>query len=303
MSFLFGLWHFLGHSFRGIVPCCALLLVSCLIGLTAVEAPPLITPGGEARAPIITAEPNDIITSAGVTTTSGEDPTGVSGNAGGFNLTIGSDGSRDSLSNAVRLLLIITVLSVAPGFLMMMTSFTRIIIVLGFVRRALGTQTLPPNQVMVGLSLFLTFFIMAPTFQELHQEVVQPYMAEQISDDAAIDRATSVMKGFMAKHTRSTDLALFVRIAGDERPRTIDDVSFWTLVPAFITSELKTAFQMGFIIFLPFVVIDVVISGVLMALGMMMLPPVMISLPFKILLFVLVDGWVLLIQSLVASYS
>lgn len=271
--------------------------------LAAVEAPPLVTPAGEVGGPIITSEPNDIITSEGVTTADGQDPTGVTGNAGGFNLTIGSDGTRNSLSNAVRLLLIITVLSVAPGFLMMMTSFTRIIIVLGFVRRALGTQTLPPNQVIVGLSLFLTFFIMAPTFQDLNQEVVQPYMAEQISDDTAIERASLVMKEFMGRHTRSTDLALFVRIAGDERPQTLADVSFWTLVPAFITSELKTAFQMGFIIFLPFVVIDVVISGVLMALGMMMLPPVMISLPFKILLFILVDGWVLLIQSLVASYS
>ena len=202
----------------------------------------------------------------------------------------------------MRLLLIITILSVAPGFLMMMTSFTRIIIVLGFVRRAIGTQTLPPNQVMLGLALFLTFFIMAPTFQDLNQEVITPYFAEEIDDGVALDRAESVMKEFMGRHTRSSDLALFVRIAGDERPESLDDVSFWTLVPAFVTSELKTAFQMGFIIFLPFVIIDVVISGVLMALGMMMLPPVMISMPFKILLFVLVDGWALLIQSLVASY-
>ena len=267
---------------------------------TSLQPPPILVPDS---LPATNQSADEaLITESGVLPAPSIGSSPDSRTNGTFELTIGSDGSRDSLSNAVRLLLMITVLSVAPGFLMMMTSFTRIIIVLGFVRRAIGTQTLPPNQVLLGLSLFLTFFIMAPTFQELQQEVVTPYFAESINDGEALDRAESIMKQFMARHTRSADLALFVRISGDERPQTIDDVSFWTLVPAFITSELKTAFQMGFIIFLPFVIIDVVISGVLMALGMMMLPPVMISLPFKILLFVLVDGWVLLIQSLVASY-
>ena len=211
-------------------------------------------------------------------------------------------GGRDGLSNAVKILLFITVLSIAPGFLVMMTSFTRIIVILGFVRRALGTQTLPPNQVMLGLALFLTLFTMAPTLQTMYTEAVEPYMEERITEAEAIEISKNTVRDFMIAHTRKTDLALFIKIAGEERPRTVDDVSFTTLVPAFVTSELKTAFQMGFVIFLPFIVIDLVISAILMALGMMMLPPVVISLPFKILLFALVDGWALLMQSLAASY-
>ncbi|MFW5830257.1 MAG: flagellar type III secretion system pore protein FliP [Planctomycetota bacterium] len=206
-------------------------------------------------------------------------------------------------SQAVQLLLLLTVLAVAPGFLFMLTAFTRVIIVLGFLRRALGTQTLPPNQVLLGLALFLTLFIMTPTIQEVYSEAYQPYISEEIGPEEAIDRASSSVRSFMAKHTRETDLALFIRIAGEERPRTLGDVSFATLVPAFVTSELKTAFQMGFVLFLPFLVVDIVIAALLMALGMMMLPPVVISLPFKILIFVLVDGWVLIMQGLVASYA
>jgi flagellar biosynthetic protein FliP len=186
---------------------------------------------------------------------------------------------------------------------MLCTCFTRVIIVLGFARRALGTQTLPPNQVMVGLAIFLTLFIMAPTVTEIYEQAYAPYVAEEIDDQQALQRGMDSMRAFMAKHTRKSDLALFIRIAGDERPATIADVKMTTLVPAFITSELKTSFQMGFVIFLPFLVIDMVIAAVLMALGMMMLPPVVISLPFKILLFVLVDGWALLVQGLVASYA
>ncbi|MBA3938464.1 MAG: flagellar type III secretion system pore protein FliP [Planctomycetes bacterium] len=207
------------------------------------------------------------------------------------------------MSTAVSMLLIITVLSIAPGFLMMMTSFTRVVIVLGFLRRALGTQTLPPNQVMVGLALFLSLFIMAPTIKRMNEDAVQPFMAQAITQQVAIERAKDALRDFMAKQTRKNDLALFIRLAGETRPHSIAEVSFTTLVPAFVTSELKTAFQMGFIIFLPFLVIDLVVSAVLMALGMMMLPPVVVSLPFKILLFVLVDGWTLLMQGLVASYG
>lgn len=206
-------------------------------------------------------------------------------------------------SNAIKILLLLTVLAVAPGFLMMVTSFTRIIIVLGFLRRAIGTQTLPPNQVLLGLALFMTLFVMAPTLKDINDKALQPYMAGALPEAQALDLALVEVRGFMAQQTRKSDLALFLRIAGEERPTSIDDVGFLTLVPAFITSELKTAFQMGFIIFLPFLVIDLVVAAVLMALGMMMLPPVMVSMPFKILLFVLVDGWVLLVQSLVASYG
>lgn len=226
------------------------------------------------------------------------------GQAGGPGLTISFNGggAGKGLSTPVLLLLAITALSVAPAFLMMMTSFTRVIIVFGFVRRALGTQTLPPNQVLAGLALFLSLFIMAPTLKRINEEAVQPYLAERIEQGVALDKAKDALKDFMLRQTRKTDLALFIRLAKEERPRTAADVSFLTLVPAFITSELKTSFQMGFVIFLPFLVIDMVVSAVLMALGMMMLPPVVVSLPFKILLFCLVDGWGLLMQALMASY-
>jgi len=223
--------------------------------------------------------------------------------APGLNISVSPGAEKEGFNAALTLLLVITALSVAPAFLMMMTSFTRIIIVLGFVRRALGTQTLPPNQIMLGLALFLTLFIMAPTITRMHTEALSPYLADTISQTEALDRAKGVARDFMLKHTRKNDLALFIRIAGEERPKTAADVSFTTLMPAFMTSELKTAFQMGFVIFLPFLVIDLVIAAVLMALGMMMLPPVVVSLPFKILLFVLVDGWVLLLQALVRSYG
>ena len=251
---------------------------------------------------------NGTTTTAATVTTGGKDATLKTPESGKFNvggLTIAIDQPQGTggMSTAVSLLLLITVLAVAPSFMMMVTSFTRIIIVLGFLRRALGTQTLPPNQVMVGLALFLTLFIMTPTVERINREAVQPFMAEQISQQVALDNAKSAVRDFMIKHTRKNDLALFIRLAKEERPNTVADVSFTTLVPAFITSELKTAFQMGFIIFLPFLVIDLVVSAVLMALGMMMLPPVVVSLPFKILVFVLVDGWVLLMQGLVASYA
>ncbi len=221
---------------------------------------------------------------------------------GQLNLSFNAGGDQ-GVSSAVQLLLIITVLAVAPAFLMMMTCFTRVIIVLGFVRRALGTQTLPPNQIVVGLALFLSLFIMAPTIKRIEAEAWTPWQKQEITQAQALTKAKAAVTEFMLKHTRKNDLALFIRLAKEERPKSAADVSFLTLVPAFMTSELKTAFQMGFIIFLPFLVIDLVISAILMSLGMMMLPPVVVSLPFKILLFVLVDGWTLVIQSLAASYA
>jgi flagellar biosynthetic protein FliP len=271
----------------------ALLVVVVLRGGEAPVPPPLVTSSG-------------VETTAPTTTVGGKDATlktPAQFNAGGLVVSIDQPQGTGGWSTAVSILLLITVLAVAPSFLMMVTSFTRIIIVLGFLRRALGTQTLPPNQVMVGLALFLTLFVMAPTLNRINTEAVQPFMSEQITQQVALDNAKSAVKDFMLKHTRKNDLALFIRLAKEERPVSAADVSFTTLVPAFITSELKTAFQMGFIIFLPFLVIDLVISAVLMALGMMMLPPVVVSLPFKILVFVLVDGWVLLMQGLVASYG
>jgi flagellar biosynthetic protein FliP len=184
-----------------------------------------------------------------------------------------------------------------------MTSFTRIVIVLGFVRTALATQQMPPNQVLIGLALFMTLFIMAPTITEINETALQPFLAGEIEQQEAIDLSILPMKKFMAKHTREKDLLLFLNYSKAERPTSYADIPLTTLVPAFAISELKTAFQMGFMIFIPFLVIDMVVSSVLMAMGMMMLPPVMISLPFKILLFILVDGWYLVVKSLLFSYG
>lgn len=216
-------------------------------------------------------------------------------------INLGSD-SPENVSTTLRIILLITVLSIAPAILVLMTSFTRIVIVLGFVRTALGTQTAPPNQVIIGLSLFLTFFIMAPTFSELNTTAIQPFMAGEMTQDEAFDVAGAPMKEFMAKYTREKDLALFMDYAGMARPEQVQDIPLTALVPAFAISELKTAFQMGFIIFVPFLVIDMIVASILMSMGMMMLPPVMISLPFKILLFILVDGWYLIVESLLISF-
>jgi flagellar biosynthetic protein FliP len=210
--------------------------------------------------------------------------------------------SPDGVASTVRLLILLTVLSLAPAFLILMTSFTRIIIVLSFVRTGLATQQMPPNQVLIGLALFLTFFIMGPILSNVNDEALTPFMDGEIGQEEAFERASIPFKEFMAKHTRQKDLALFMEYSGEERPDSVKDIPLTTLVPAFAISELKTAFQMGFMIFVPFLVIDMVVASVLMAMGMMMLPPVMISLPFKILLFVLVDGWYLIVKSLLLSY-
>lgn len=207
-----------------------------------------------------------------------------------------------NVSTSVKLLLLLTVLSLAPSILILMTSFTRIVIVLSFVRSALATQQMPPNQVIVGLALFLTFFIMAPTFQQVNEQALTPLFNEEINLEEAYDRASVPFKEFMAAHTRQKDLELFLSYAKADRPTSIADIPLTTLVPAFAISEIKTAFQIGFMLFIPFLVIDMVVASVLMSMGMMMLPPVMISLPFKILLFVLVDGWYLVVKSLFESF-
>ncbi|RYG73861.1 flagellar biosynthesis protein FliP [Lentibacillus lipolyticus] len=212
----------------------------------------------------------------------------------------GSDPSN--VSTSVQLLLLLTVLSLAPSILVLMTSFTRIVIVLSFVRTSLATQQTPPNQVLIGLALFLTFFIMAPTFQEVYDEGLQPLFNEEITLDEAYDRVSAPMKDFMADHTRQKDLQLFMDYSGMEQPESVEAIPLTTLVPAFAISELKTAFQMGFMIFVPFLIVDMAVASILMSMGMMMLPPVMISLPFKILLFVLVDGWYLITQSLLQGF-
>lgn len=216
-------------------------------------------------------------------------------------ISVGTDGSGD-VSTTLQLLFLLTILSLAPAILILLTSFTRIIIVLSFVRTGLGTQSMPPNQVLIGLALFLTFFVMTPVLTEINDTALQPFLNEEISQEQALDNAASPMKEFMAKHTREKDLALFYTYQGLDKPTSIDEIPLTSLIPAFAISELKTAFQIGFIIFIPFLIIDMVVASTLMSMGMMMLPPVMISLPFKILLFILVDGWNLIVESLLRSF-
>jgi flagellar biosynthetic protein FliP len=214
----------------------------------------------------------------------------------------GGAGTPQETSTAIQLLLILTVLSVAPAILLLMTSFTRIVVVLSFVRNALATQQMPPNQVLIALALFMTFFIMSPTLAKVNETAVQPFMQGQLSQEQAFAAAVIPFKEFMAKQTREKDLALFLEFAKAERPKTVQDIPLTALVPAYAISELKTAFQIGFMIFIPFLVIDMIIASILMGMGMMMLPPVMISLPFKILLFIMVDGWYLVVKSLLTRF-
>ena len=210
-------------------------------------------------------------------------------------------GTQWSLS--IQTLLLLTSLSFLPAILLMMTSFTRIIIVLSLLRHALGTQTSPPNQVLIGLALFLTFFIMAPVGDKIYTDAYLPLSENRITFNQALDRGAVPLRGFMLKQVREGDLALFTKVANQPQPATADDVPMRVLIPAFVTSELKTAFQIGFIIFIPFLIIDMVVASVLMSMGMMMMSPVMVALPFKIMLFVLVDGWNLVVSSLVASFG
>ena len=221
-----------------------------------------------------------------------------------FKLNIGLEGTgeRGEVSIAVQILIIMTLLSVAPSIVLLMTSFTRIVIVLGFVRTALGTPSAPSNQIVVGLSLFLTFFLMGPIFDRVNSEALRPYLDGKISSLDAIDKATVPLKQFMLKQTRTRDLEYFLELGGFG-PTAVKDLPMRVVIPAFVISELQTAFQMGFLLFLPFLVIDFLVSSVLMALGMMMMPPVTIALPLKLLLFVLVDGWHLVVRSLVQSFA
>jgi len=205
--------------------------------------------------------------------------------------------------NVIKIILMLTVLTLAPAILIMMTSFTRIIIVLSFLRHALGTQSMPPNQMLVGLAMFLTLFVMSPFLKEINNEALQPFLDGKLSQEKAFEKGLAPLRTFMFNQTRDNDLGLFVGMSGGEKPKTRADVATVVLVPAFVISELKTAFQIGFIIYLPFLVIDMVVASVLMAMGMMMLPPVIVSLPFKLMLFVLVDGWGLLVGSLVKSFG
>ncbi len=216
-------------------------------------------------------------------------------------LDLGTDGTMSG--QIIRLILLVTVLSVAPSILIMVTSFTRIVIVLSFLRTALGLQQTPPNTVLVSLALFLTFFIMQPVFEEVYELGIQPLIDEQIDEAEAFERVSEPLRGFMLSQVRGRDIELFVNIAGLDMPENAEAVPLRILVPAFIISELKRAFEIGFLIFLPFLIIDLVVASILMSMGMMMLPPVIVSLPFKLIFFVLVDGWYLVIGSLVESFA
>ncbi len=207
------------------------------------------------------------------------------------------------VSNAVQILLVLTILSVAPAILLMTTAFVRIVVVLSFVRQAMGTQQMPPNQVIIGLSLFLTFFIMSPVYSVINTQAVQPYLDGKINQQQALELAVEPVREFMFNQTREVDLALLVDISGAEQPESQEGIATTTLIPAFMLSELNKAFQIGFMIYIPFLVIDMIVASVLMSMGMMMLPPPIISLPFKLLLFVLVDGWGLVVGALVKSFS
>jgi flagellar biosynthetic protein FliP len=220
----------------------------------------------------------------------------------GVTLSVNQSGQPEQVAADVQLLVLLTILSIAPAILILATSFTRIVIVLSILRTAIGTPTIPPNQVVIGLSLLLTFFIMSPVYKQIDVEAIQPYIKQEIDQTTAFNRAIIPVREFMFKQTREKDIQLFLDLSKQPQPETQADIPTVALFPAFVISELRTAFTMGFVIFMPFLVIDLVVSSILLSMGMMMLPPSLVSLPFKLLLFVMVDGWYLLVRSLAVSF-
>jgi flagellar biosynthetic protein FliP len=217
-------------------------------------------------------------------------------------IVIGESEEPGDLAVTLKILFLITILSIAPTILIMLTSFTRMVVVFSFLRHAMGTQQMPPNQVIVSLSLFLTFFVMTPVWEEINDNALKPFLAKEISYETALDRAAEPLKTFMLRQTRKKDLALLMKVSKIKKPTGVSDVPLTTLIPSFVISELRMAFQIGFLIYVPFLILDMVVACVLLSMGMMMLPPIMISLPFKLLLFVLVDGWYLIVGSLIRSF-
>ena len=275
-----------------------LLTFICAVPVYATET----NPSGiyEQLAPDNTETPEDM----SIDTEDISDPELLLDGTDGFELNITSNAGSTSLSSTLQMMIMLTILSIAPSILLMITSFTRIVVVLHFVRAALGLQTTPPNQVMIGLSLFLTFFIMSPVFSEVNTEAIKPLSANEITQEEAIERGLEPIREFMFKQTDIKDLKLFLEIADipSEDLQDTDDIPTTVLIPAFMISELRKGFIMGFLIYLPFIVMDMVVSSTLMSMGMMMLPPTVISLPFKLLLFVLADGWNLIIGELVKTF-
>jgi flagellar biosynthetic protein FliP len=219
-----------------------------------------------------------------------------------ISVEVGQPNSPKDLSVTLQIVLLLTVLALAPSIIIMLTSFTRIVIVFSFLRQAIGTQQMPPNQLLVGLALILTFFVMAPVITQVNQTAVQPYLKGEIPQSQAYEKGIQPIREFMFKQTREKDLALFVRLSKVAPPKNKEDIPTYVLIPGFVISELRIAFQISFVLFIPFLIIDMVVASVLMSMGMLMLPPIMVSLPFKILLFVLVDGWYLIVNSLVSSF-
>ncbi|RCK75268.1 MAG: Flagellar biosynthesis protein FliP [Candidatus Ozemobacter sibiricus] len=275
---------------RPILAFCLVLLMALCAGSALAQTPDLANP----KAKINIEDPTKVLKI---------EPTETPFPIPRIKIDIDPAKERGQIGTSLQILLLLTILSLAPSILIMLTSFTRILIVLNFVRRALTTQQEPSNQILIGLALFLTFFTMSPVIDQVYREAVQPFMAKDIDYVEAYHKAMRPIREFMFMHTRKTDLALFAGMEGGGKPKSKDDFSTMALIPAFITSEIRTAFQMGVIIFLPFLVIDLVVASILMSMGMIMLPPVMISMPFKILLFVMVDGWNLVIKSLVLSFG
>ena len=220
----------------------------------------------------------------------------------GISIAIDQADTPEQVAATLQIIFLLTILTLAPALVIMTTSFTRFVIVLSLLRQAIGTPQTPSNQIVIGMALFLTLFVMMPVYEEVNRDALQPYLEEQIPQKEFLDRASLPIKRFMQRYTREKDLALFIRIAKLKRPRTLEDVPIHVIIPAFVLSELKTAFQIGFLLYVPFLVIDMVVASILMAMGMMMMPPIMISLPFKLMLFVLVDGWHLIIGSMVTSF-
>jgi flagellar biosynthetic protein FliP len=289
-------WH--GLPARGLktwATCPVLILILCILAV--------FTPGAFGQSipdlPPAFDLPPGAVTTATVDEASPSAPTATTP----LRLNIGLEGAAGTgdVSVAIQLVVVMTLLTLAPSMVILMTSFTRIVIVLGFVRTAIGVPSAPSNQIVIGLSLFLTMFLMGPVFNRVNTEALQPYLNKQMSSAQALDQATEPIKEFMLKQTRTRDLEFFLEL-GRFPPTKIADLPLRVVVPAFVISELQTAFQMGFLLFLPFLVIDFLVSSVLMALGMMMMPPSIVSLPFKLLLFVLVDGWHLVVKSLVNSF-
>lgn len=281
-----------------------LTIVSCLIAAANLSPFELSTPAAYAQAQQSQQGINNIPQIAPVTAP-GLTPSKTSLKNGSiplFSLSIGDSENPDDLVPALRVVGILTILTLAPAILLLMSAFTRILIVLSFVRQALGSPTMPPNQVLIGLSLFLTYFVMGPTTTKIYDTALAPYMAKTMSAEEAFNKAQAPLREFMMNQVRKDDIKLFLSLSQEPQPQKPEDISMRVLIPSFIISELKSAFQIGFLVYLPFIVIDMIVSSVLMAMGMMMLPPTIVSLPLKIILFVVVDGWNLLASSLIRSF-